>query len=598
MTRLRALLVLLLSLTSVEAASAQGFSLSRYHPPPAGDGFLLLEHPWYSGTRYFAGGLTLDYGNRSLVARGDSTQPVLEHQLIGHFDLALALIKRIGISFSLPVYFLERGSGALGVAPLDKPAVGDPRIGLRVRLFGEVEESPVAMSVSGYVFVPVKGNEQHVGDEKARGIVRVILGGAATRFAWSLNLGFLLRPTATLGTGQEELGNRAGHEFHAGFGVQLVLLERALRIGPELAFASIIKGAPAFRSTSSSLEAALGIHYTIKRQVAIGVAGGFGAFSAPGQPAARALFRIAYAPQPRPPAPEPGELIETTPTRPVDNTDTDGDGIPDRRDACVDVPGVAHDRLDYNGCPPRSDRDGDGMYDDDDPCPDAAPGTTPDVDMPGCPATDLDRDGVLDRIDRCKTEAQGAFPDPTQPGCPQKDDDGDGVYNHEDECPAERMGLLPDPAHRGCPLPDADGDMVPDAIDACPQQAGGPSATADKNGCVTTLVIKGDRLELHQPLRWNKARTELSPESVSLLDQLADALVAMPTIRRLAIELRAEGKGTPRVLQALADRQARYLVEQLVRRGVSSDRIVAKGYLGGSAGRPLELRILEPKLVK
>ena len=56
--------------------------------------------------------------------------------------------------------------------------------------------------------------------------------------------------------------------------------------------------------------------------------------------------------------------------------DTDGDGVPDNLDKCVDVPGPAEN----DGCP-WPDRDGDGVPDKDDKCPDV-PGT---VANHGCP---------------------------------------------------------------------------------------------------------------------------------------------------------------------------------------------------------------------
>ncbi len=62
--------------------------------------------------------------------------------------------------------------------------------------------------------------------------------------------------------------------------------------------------------------------------------------------------------------------------------DSDGDGVPDKRDKCPDTPpGVA---VDENGCP--LDRDGDGVPDYKDDCPDQAG----DPKFNGCPDTDGD----------------------------------------------------------------------------------------------------------------------------------------------------------------------------------------------------------------
>lgn len=102
-------------------------------------------------------------------------------------------------------------------------------------------------------------------------------------------------------------------------------------------------------------------------------------------------------PQPKPPA------------------DTDGDGIIDRDDACVQDPETVNGFQDEDGCP-ESDRDGDGFYDDpaQDECPDV-PGVAPN----GCPS-DRDGDGILDADDRCpdEPETRNGFQDAD--GCPDE----------------------------------------------------------------------------------------------------------------------------------------------------------------------------------
>ena len=136
------------------------------------------------------------------------------------------------------------------------------------------------------------------------------------------------------------------------------------------------------------------------------------------------------------------------------SNDRDGDGIPDNKDRCPDVPGLKK----FQGCP---DTDGDGIPDDQDACPyEAGPASTN-----GCP--DRDGDGIADKDDRCPDQAGPA----NLQGCP--DTDGDGIPDIDDACPTE-----PGPAStKGCP--DRDGDGVPDKDDRCPDQAG----PASLQGC-------------------------------------------------------------------------------------------------------------------
>ncbi|MEM6296231.1 MAG: OmpA family protein [Myxococcota bacterium] len=90
--------------------------------------------------------------------------------------------------------------------------------------------------------------------------------------------------------------------------------------------------------------------------------------------------------------------------------DTDGDGIMDPDDKCVETPGVPE----YDGCP-IPDTDGDGFLDPDDKCVDV-PGIAPD----GCPDDDRDKDGILDDVDKCPDvpETKNGFED--EDGCPDE----------------------------------------------------------------------------------------------------------------------------------------------------------------------------------
>jgi OOP family OmpA-OmpF porin len=123
--------------------------------------------------------------------------------------------------------------------------------------------------------------------------------------------------------------------------------------------------------------------------------------------------------------------------------DSDGDGVPDRKDKCPDTPMGAI--VDEVGCP--KDSDGDGVYDGLDRCPDTPKGAI--VDSRGCPK-DSDLDGVYDGLDKCPDTPRHARVD--KDGCPM-DSDGDGVYDGLDRCPDTPKGVEVD--EHGCPkVPD------------------------------------------------------------------------------------------------------------------------------------------------
>jgi outer membrane protein OmpA-like peptidoglycan-associated protein len=191
-------------------------------------------------------------------------------------------------------------------------------------------------------------------------------------------------------------------------------------------------------------------------------------------------------------------------------TDSDGDGVPDKKDRCPNTPHGAI--VDANGCPRDSDHDGvydgldrcpntpantpvdqygcprdtdgDGVPDNLDKCPNTPRGTpvypASDVARAGCPV-DTDGDGVPDNLDRCPNTPHGVPVDAN--GCP-RDSDGDGVNDAEDKCPNTPPNARPvypsGHAQAGCPV-DTDGDGVPDYLDRCPNTAAG--TRVDANGC-------------------------------------------------------------------------------------------------------------------
>jgi hypothetical protein len=129
--------------------------------------------------------------------------------------------------------------------------------------------------------------------------------------------------------------------------------------------------------------------------------------------------------------------------------DSDGDGVGDACDNCIDLPNPDQDDVDLNGvgddCEPLKDTDGDTVPDLVDACP-LVPGS---VFAFGCP--DADEDGVPDDEDLCPTVPSDPGAPGEYQGCPNEywlsDEDGDGLIFLNDDCPS-----IPGPlAFGGCP---------------------------------------------------------------------------------------------------------------------------------------------------
>ncbi len=228
--------------------------------------------------------------------------------------------------------------------------------------------------------------------------------------------------------------------------------------------------------------------------------------------------------------------------------DSDGDGVPDKKDKCPNTPpGVA---VDKDGCP--LDRDGDGVPDYKDDCPDQ-PG---DPKFNGCP--DTDGDGIPDKDDDCPTVAGLA----KFKGCP--DTDEDGVPDPKDKCPNTPKGCPVDV--NGCPL-DSDGDGVIDCEDKCPNEKG----PKENNGCPewTELVVPTIYFDLN--------KSALRPEGKAELDKIVQTLIASKEFN-IVIGGHACDLGTDKYNMKLSERRAQEVVKYLLSKGVNNAYIGSNNY--------------------
>ncbi|MBO0321108.1 OmpA family protein [Muricauda sp. CAU 1633] len=232
-------------------------------------------------------------------------------------------------------------------------------------------------------------------------------------------------------------------------------------------------------------------------------------------------------------------------------TDTDGDGIYDKDDACPEVAGLEA----FNGCP---DSDGDGIEDAKDECPnEAGP-----KEMNGCP--DSDGDGVADKDDACpSTPGLAALA-----GCP--DADGDGVADKDDDCPNEAG-----PAeNNGCPWPDRDGDGVLDKDDQCPDVAG----TVANNGCPeVTEEVQKQLNDYARTILFDTGKSSIKAESTSVMVDIIQILNEYPTAK-FTVEGHTDSVGSETLNQKLSESRANSVRDFLIDKGIASDRLTAIGY--------------------
>lgn len=232
-------------------------------------------------------------------------------------------------------------------------------------------------------------------------------------------------------------------------------------------------------------------------------------------------------------------------------TDTDGDGIYDKLDACPDVAGLPQ----FNGCP---DSDGDGIQDSEDKC----PLNYGSLELNGCP--DTDGDGIIDIDDNCP-EVAGL---PQFKGCP--DTDGDGIQDSQDKCPQVKG----DKANGGCPWPDTDGDGVLDKDDKCPSVVG----TKANFGCpeVSDEVIKKLN-DFAKTILFDTGKSSIKQESYQTLVAIKSVINEYPNAR-FRIEGHTDSTGRLATNERISKERAAAIKDYLVANGVEASRLESEGF--------------------
>lgn len=232
-------------------------------------------------------------------------------------------------------------------------------------------------------------------------------------------------------------------------------------------------------------------------------------------------------------------------------TDSDGDGIYDKQDACPNEAGLAE----FNGCP---DSDGDGIEDSKDACPNEA-GL---AELNGCP--DSDGDGIADKDDACPNKAGSAAFN----GCP--DSDGDGVADPKDNCPNQAGAV----ANNGCPWPDTDGDSVLDKDDECPNKPG----TVANNGCPDISKMAQEALNGYaKTILFDSGKSSIKSQSESVLKDILGILNEYSSAR-FTIEGHTDDTGSAAGNQKLSESRANSVKDYLVNNGIEAARLSVVGF--------------------
>jgi outer membrane protein OmpA-like peptidoglycan-associated protein len=192
---------------------------------------------------------------------------------------------------------------------------------------------------------------------------------------------------------------------------------------------------------------------------------------------------------------------------------------------------------------------------------------------------DTDGDGIPDADDSCVNEPEDKDGYLDDDGCPDPDNDADGVPDAKDRCPDRPEDLDGFQDEDGCPDPDNDGDGVADLDDQCPNTPG--VAGGERPGCPrenSLLVVTEREIRITQQIQFEFNRAAIRPGiSYKILDELTAVLTEN---RKISLEVQGhtDNVGSDGYNLKLSQTRADAVRAYLLTRGISSSRLVARGY--------------------
>jgi len=184
----------------------------------------------------------------------------------------------------------------------------------------------------------------------------------------------------------------------------------------------------------------------------------------------------------------------------------------------------------------------------------------------------------------CHAEAQigakAATPPPPPPP-PPPDQDGDGILDADDKCPTEKEDGKPPEPNDGCPNLDEDADGIPVPQDQCPTEPETVNQFEDEDGCPDKkplVQVVGSKVQINQKIMFEKASDKINPDSMEVVQAVADVLKKHTEIQLVEIAGHASKEGNEFYNRTLSDKRVKRVRSELVKLGVDGARLVAVGF--------------------
>jgi OmpA-OmpF porin, OOP family len=206
------------------------------------------------------------------------------------------------------------------------------------------------------------------------------------------------------------------------------------------------------------------------------------------------------------------------------------------------------------------DRDGDGIPDKVDACPDEPEDLNGIEDEDGCPENDMDGDGIKDKFDRCPLVPEDKDGDRDTDGCPESN---------------EYVG-----AANASQTNDRDMDRIVDVEDQCPDDPETYNGRDDEDGCPDEgdVIVTNGEIQILKKIYFEYNSAKIKPVSYQILNEVAATIKNNPQIGKIEIQGHADERGKDSYNLKLTKRRARSVRKYLLNKGVPDAKLQSQGY--------------------
>lgn len=569
-----------------------GFNAHGFVPAPQDgdirDGLILYRPGAMNSGEWFAGGL-LEYANRPLVFVTESSDgetvrtPALNHLAALHLTGGVAVHERLRFGAVVPFYFTSSSFDGPQGANL-----GDIRLDA-LFLASSPAEDGIGLGVSTWIDLPTGSVDRFLG----RGGVGGGFAGIGTYeledWTFTGNLGLQLNPAVDID------GFKSNNAMLVGGGTRYSFSERS-SLGLEALLRAGLTGAER-PWTGSPAEAILTFRHRDPNGANLIVGLSAPLSAGVGAAAWRAFVGGGF-----------GKIGPSTPR------DRDGDGIPDKLDACPDEPETFNNYIDDDGCPDElsvlevvARFKGEPVEGVElsltGPMREVTATTGPEpVSLEVIPETLWLVEGKkgtclagtvkkLVSIERATAELDLQLVANATVRFNVGDDRGNPIEGVTLSWITDEPECLPDPPafnERGVARADIGAGAgthkatisAPGfrAVDMPIMVSEGDDITLDIKLQPTKLRVETKQIVILDKVKFETAKAVIRPDSYELLNEIAEVIIRNPQAGRVQVEGHTDSQGRAAYNMDLSKRRAEAVREYLIDKGVDPERLIAKGF--------------------